>query len=161
MKAIFSKLERVPLRDAWKHESQEFPLLLAEGGRLVLLADAIGLSHLDCSSNAHPIQMVHVPANLGRGNRLTQRRGDVNDRKAISDVRKFLKSYVMPLSDDPFREFEDGWGIKFTVNDQIGRRQVKAIEDDEFTNTTNNDSPFNYQDDIDLVELSSFSIRKS
>ena len=159
MKAILSKLERVPLRDAWKHESQEFPLWLAEGWRLVLLADAIGSSHLDCRSTAHPTPMAYVLANLGRGNCLTQRHSDMNDRKAIPDVLKFLKSYVMPLSDDPFHEFKDGWGIKFHINDQIGRKQVKAIEDDEFTNTSNNDSPFTYQDDIDLAEMTGFSIR--
>jgi hypothetical protein len=99
MKAILSKLEKVPPRDAWKHESQEFPLGLAGGGRLVLLADAIGSSHLDCRWTAHPTQMVNVLANLGRGNRLTQRHSDMNDRKAIPDVRKFLKSIVKPLSD--------------------------------------------------------------
>jgi hypothetical protein len=85
----------------------------------------------------------------------------VNDRKAISDVRIFLKSYVMPLSDDPFREFKDGWGIKFTVNDQIGRSQVKTIEDDEIADERNDDSPFTYQDDIDPVEMAGFSIRRT
>lgn len=68
--------------------------------------------------------MVYVLANLGRGNRLTQRHSDMNDRNPIPDVRKFLKSYVMPLSDDPFHEYEDGWSIKFTVNDKISRKQV-------------------------------------
>ena len=53
--------------------------------------------------------------------------GGVNDRRAISDVRIFLKSYVMPSKEDPFHEFEDGWGIRFTVNDQISRRQVRTI----------------------------------
>jgi hypothetical protein len=80
----------------------------------------------------HPTRLLQILGDLGRGNRLSQRRSDVSDRKAISDVRIFLKSYVMPLSDDPFHEFEDGWGIKFTVNDQIGRSQVKNIEDEEF-----------------------------
>jgi|GEM_PF-1030933 len=87
--------------------------------------------------------------------------GDVNDRKAISDVRIFLKSYVMPLSDDPFHEFEDGWGIKFTVNDQIGRRQVKTIEDDEIADRTHENSPFTYQDDIDPVEMAGVSVRRT
>ena len=57
----------------------------------------------------HPTRLLQILGDLGKGNRLTQRRGDVNDRKAISDVRIFLKTYVIPLSDDPFREFEDGW----------------------------------------------------
>jgi hypothetical protein len=107
----------------------------------------------------HPTRLLKILGDLGKGNRLTQRRGDVNDRKAISDVRIFLKSYVMPLSDDPFREFEDGWGIKFTVNDQIGRRQVKTIEDEEFADLSDEDSPFTYNYDIDPAEMAGFSIR--
>jgi hypothetical protein len=109
----------------------------------------------------HPTRLLQILGDLGKGNRLTQRRGDVNDRKAISDVRIFLKSYVMPLSDDPFREFEDGWGIKFTVNDHIGRRQVKTIEDEEFADLSDEDSPFTYNDDIDPAEMAGFSIRKT
>jgi hypothetical protein len=109
----------------------------------------------------HPTRLLQILGDLGRGNRLTQRRGDVNDRKAISDVRIFLKSYVMHLSDDPFHEFEDGWGIKFTVNDQIGRRQVKTIEDDELADSSDENSPFTYQDDIDPVEMAGFSIRRT
>jgi hypothetical protein len=109
----------------------------------------------------HPTRLLQILGDLGRGNRLTQRRGDVNDRKAISDVRIFLKSYVIPLSDDPFHEFEDGWGIKFTVNDQIGRRQVKTIEDDEIADRPDENSPFTYQDDIDPAEVAGYSIRQT
>lgn len=105
----------------------------------------------------HPTRLLQILGNLGRGNRLSQRRSDVSDRKAISDVRIFLKSYVMNLSDDPFHEFEDGWGIKFTVNDRIGRSQVKNIEDDEMDMDNNNDSPFIYQDDIDPSEIAGYS----
>jgi hypothetical protein len=94
-----------------------------------------------------------------RLNCLTQRRGDVNDHKAISDVRIFLRTHVMPLNEDPFREFEDGWGIKFTVNDQIGRRHVKAIEEEEFADELNNDSPFTYNN-IDPFEMDGFSVRQ-
>ncbi|MDH4444570.1 MAG: DUF4236 domain-containing protein [Akkermansiaceae bacterium] len=86
--------------------------------------------------------------------------GDVNDRKAISDVRIFLRTHVMPSNDDPFHEFEDGWGIRFTVNDQNGRRQVKTIEDDEIADRPDENSPFTYQDDIDPVEMAGFSIRQ-
>ena len=112
-------------------------------------------------AHARPADLAGILGDLGKGNRLTQSRRDVNDRKAISDVRIFLKSYVMPLSDDPFREFKDGWGIKFTVNDQIGRSQVKTIEDDEIADERNDDSPFTYQDDIDQVEMAGFSIRRT
>jgi hypothetical protein len=48
MKAILSKLERVPLRDAWKHESGDFTPWLAESENLTMLADTIGLSDLEC-----------------------------------------------------------------------------------------------------------------
>jgi hypothetical protein len=105
----------------------------------------------------HPTRLLQILGDLGRGNRLSQRRSDVSDRKAISDVRIFLKSYVMNLSDDPFHEFEDGWGIKFTVNDRIGRCQVKNIEDDEMDMDNNNDSPFIYHDDIDPSEIAGYS----
>ena len=108
-----------------------------------------------------PTRLLQVLGDLGKGNRLTQRRGDVNDRKAISNVRIFLKSYVMPLTDDPFREFEDGWGIRFTVNDKIGRRQVKTIEDDEIADKSDENSPFTYQDDIDPGEMAGFSVRQT
>jgi hypothetical protein len=56
----------------------------------------------------HPTRLLQILGDLGKGNRLTQRRGDVNDRKAISDVRIFLKTHVMPSNEDPFHEFEDG-----------------------------------------------------
>ena len=41
-----SKLERVPLREAWKHEASEFTPWLAEPDNLNALADALGLSEL-------------------------------------------------------------------------------------------------------------------
>jgi hypothetical protein len=41
-----SKLERVPLREAWKHEAHEFTPWLAEAENLNLLAEALGLSEL-------------------------------------------------------------------------------------------------------------------
>ena len=64
----------------------------------------------------------------------------------------------MPLSDDPLHEFEDLWSIKFTVNDQVGRNQVKTIEDEEMAIANNNDSPFIYQDDIFSSEIVIFSL---
>jgi hypothetical protein len=109
----------------------------------------------------HPTRLLQILGDLGRGNRLSQRRSDVSHRKAISDVRIFLKSQVIPLSDDPFHEFEDGWGIKFTVNDKIGRRQVKTIEDEEFAIESNDDSPFTSNNDIDPFEMAGFSIHRT
>lgn len=85
----------------------------------------------------------------------------VNDRKAISDVRIFLRTHVMPSNDDPFHEFEDGWGIRFTVNDQIGQSQLRTIEDDEIADMPDENSPFTYQDDIDPAEMARFSIRRA
>jgi hypothetical protein len=109
----------------------------------------------------HPTRLLQILGDLGRGNRLTQRRGDTNDRKAISDVRIFLRTHVMPSNEDPFHEFEDGWGIRFTVNDQIGRSQVKTIEDDEIADRPDEDSPFSYHDDIDPAEMAGFSVRQT
>lgn len=109
----------------------------------------------------HPTRLLQILGDLGKGNRLTQRRGDVNDRKAISDVRIFLRTHVMPSNEDPFHEFEDGWGIRFTVNDQIGRSQVKTIEEDEIADNSDENSPFTYQDDIDPAEMAGFSVRQT
>ena len=44
MSKNLSKLERVPLRDAWKHEANEFTPWLAETDNLNALSDALGLS---------------------------------------------------------------------------------------------------------------------
>jgi hypothetical protein len=46
MNKNLSKLERVPLRDAWKHEANEFTPWLAEADNLNVLAEALGLSEL-------------------------------------------------------------------------------------------------------------------
>lgn len=48
-----SKLERVPLREAWKHEATEFTPWLAETENLNLLADALGLSELGLVATEH------------------------------------------------------------------------------------------------------------
>lgn len=45
-KKNLSKLERVPLREAWKHEANDFTPWLAESDNLNALADALGLSEL-------------------------------------------------------------------------------------------------------------------
>lgn len=46
MKRNLSKLERVPLREAWKHEANDFTPWLADADNLNTLADALGLSEL-------------------------------------------------------------------------------------------------------------------
>ncbi len=46
MSKNLSKLERVPLRDAWKHEANDFTPWLADADNLNTLADALGLSEL-------------------------------------------------------------------------------------------------------------------
>lgn len=48
-----SKLERVPLRMAWKHEALEFTPWLAESENLAVLADALGLSELELVATEH------------------------------------------------------------------------------------------------------------
>lgn len=49
----FSKLERVLLREAWKHEAGEFTPWLAETSNLNALADTLGLSELILVSTEH------------------------------------------------------------------------------------------------------------
>ncbi len=41
------------------------------------------------------------------------------------------------------------------------RRQVKTIKDDEIADRSDEDSPFTYHDDIDLAEMSGFSVRRT
>lgn len=51
--------------------------------------------------------------------------------------------------------------MRFTVNDKIGRSQVKTIEEDEIAKESNEDSPFTHEDNIDLVEMVGFSFRQT
>jgi hypothetical protein len=48
-----SKLERVPLREAWRHEAGDFTPWLAEPDNLNALADALGLSELAWVATEH------------------------------------------------------------------------------------------------------------
>ena len=48
-----SKLARVPLREAWKHEAGEFTPWLAQADNLAMLADALGLSELALVATEH------------------------------------------------------------------------------------------------------------
>lgn len=52
-KKILSKLERVPLREAWKHEASDFTPWLAETDNLNALADALGISELVLVATEH------------------------------------------------------------------------------------------------------------
>jgi hypothetical protein len=53
MKTNLSKLERVPLREAWKHEAGDFTPWLAEEENLNALAEALGLSELELVATEH------------------------------------------------------------------------------------------------------------
>jgi hypothetical protein len=55
MRLNLSKLERVPLREAWKHEAGDFTPWLAEEENLNALADALGLSELELVAIEHPV----------------------------------------------------------------------------------------------------------
>ena len=48
-----SKLERVPLREAWKHEAGDFTPWLAAAANLDALAQALGLSELEAVATEH------------------------------------------------------------------------------------------------------------
>ena len=52
-KKNLSKLERVPLREAWKHEAGDFTPWLAEQENLNTLAEALGLSELELVATEH------------------------------------------------------------------------------------------------------------
>mgnify|MGYP000048788427 FL=1 len=53
MSKPLSKLERVPLREAWKHEANDFTPWLAEEDNLNTLADALGLADLELVATEH------------------------------------------------------------------------------------------------------------
>jgi hypothetical protein len=53
MKKNLSKLERVPLREAWKHEATEFTPWLAESENLDSLAESLGISELVLVATEH------------------------------------------------------------------------------------------------------------
>jgi len=48
-----SKLERVPVRGAWKHETSDFTPWLAEDDNLQALAEALGISKLELIATEH------------------------------------------------------------------------------------------------------------
>lgn len=52
-KKTLSKLERVPLREAWKHEASDFTPWLSETDNLNALADALGISELVLVATEH------------------------------------------------------------------------------------------------------------
>jgi hypothetical protein len=52
-KKNLSKLEQVPLREAWKHEASEFTPWLAEQDNLDALAQALGISELELVATEH------------------------------------------------------------------------------------------------------------
>lgn len=52
-KKTLSKLEKVPLREAWKHEANDFTPWLAETDNLNALADALGVSELVLVATEH------------------------------------------------------------------------------------------------------------
>jgi hypothetical protein len=52
-KKNLSKLQQVPLREAWKHEAGDFTPWLAERDNLDALAEALGISELDLVATEH------------------------------------------------------------------------------------------------------------
>lgn len=55
MKNPLGKLERIPLRKAWAHESGEFTPWLAQADNLTLLAESLGLNELELVGTEHPV----------------------------------------------------------------------------------------------------------
>ena len=53
MKKSLSKLERVPLREAWKHEANDFTPWLAQEENLNALSEALSLGELELVAKEH------------------------------------------------------------------------------------------------------------
>src|SRR5574343_1706004 len=53
MKKPLSKLQRVPLREAWKHEATDFTPWLAEADNLNTLAESLRLDDLELVATEH------------------------------------------------------------------------------------------------------------
>lgn len=51
--------------------------------------------------------------------------------------------------------------MRFTVIDQIGRRQMKTIEDVEIADMIDEKTLFNFSDDIGPREMPRFSVRRT
>lgn len=71
---------------------------------------------------------LEILGNLANGERLTQRRADVNSRQQISEARQFLKELIPIRNDNPFKKFSDGWGVEFRVDGTAARKQVADWE---------------------------------
>ncbi|MBN8457331.1 MAG: hypothetical protein J0M04_05770 [Verrucomicrobia bacterium] len=84
--------------------------------------------------SGQPNATLDILGRLANGERLTQRRADVNARQQISEARQFLKELIPIRDDDPFKKFSDGWGVEFRVDGTAARKQVahwEAGDDDE------------------------------
>jgi len=57
------------------------------------------------------------------------------------------------------KKFRVKSAMRFTANDKIGRSQVKTIEDDGIADRIDGETPFNYLDAIDEVEI--YTIHKA
>lgn len=55
MKPNIAKLQRINLREAWKHEATEFTPWLAQPENLNLLAESLGLSELELVGTEYPV----------------------------------------------------------------------------------------------------------
>lgn len=55
MKPSLARLERVNLREAWKHEAGDFTPWLAQDENLQMLAEALGLPELELVATEHPV----------------------------------------------------------------------------------------------------------
>lgn len=55
MTTPLARLERVPLREAWRHEAGDFTPWLAEEDNLAMLAETLGLDELELVATEHPV----------------------------------------------------------------------------------------------------------
>lgn len=83
--------------------------------------------------SGQPSSTLRILSDLANGRRISQKRGDDNERQQISTTRKFLTGLIPIHNDKPFKKFRDGWGADFRVDGSVARQQVATweAEDDE------------------------------
>ena len=92
-------------------------------------------------STRHPNKILDILGRLANGERITQRRADVNARQQVSVARQFLKDLIPNMPGNPFHNFIDGWGVEFQVDGAVGRKQVAEWENGDVHEEIRLDSP--------------------
>lgn len=98
---------------------------------------------------------LQVLVKLAKGEHISQRRRDENERQQISRARKLLRQLI-PLTGDPFHKFADGYGIRFHVEIPEARKRARAKETLE---EADEDESSGRSNRLDPEDLDGFSVR--